>query len=434
MIFIYSEYKSNRLTYALKVLFQKVLHVSFKEVNFEEFGLLEGVPKINYSSKKIADSISISPHPLLFEQDIRMQKILVEWQNNIPYFFKTSKDSSFQFDLFAAVFFMTSRYEEYILSTLDKHHRFSAENSVAFQNNFLELPVVHLWAEALKAAILKTNPNYGFPAQQYRYLNSMDIDSAYAFKGKGFARFTGGLLKALLQGNASEIKKRIQYFLLQKDPYDTYSVIEDIQKKYQTKNAYFFLLGDRSQFDKNLSYKSKILQGLIRRLQRNNLVGIHPSYASNFEPNKINIEKKRLEKITNARIAKSRQHFLKLNLPNTYENLLLNGINNDYSMGFASQVGFRAGICVEFPFFNLKKNEERPLIIHPFQVMDGTLNQYLQLSPKQAISEIEKIVAQIEAVNGTFVSLWHNSSLSECDEWIGWTKVYKKLVKIAHKY
>jgi hypothetical protein len=434
MIFIYSEYKTNRLTYALKVVFQQVLHVSFKEVSLEEFRSLGGAPKINYSSKNIADSLSISPHPLLFEQDIRMQKLAVEWQNSIPYFFKTSKNSSFQFDLFAAVFYMVSRYEEYHPSFLDEHQRYAAESSLAFQNNFLKLPVVHLWAEALKTAILKTNPNYRFPTQQYKYLNSMDIDSAYAFKGKGFTRFTGGLLKALLQGNTSDLKKRIHYFLFQKDPYDTYSVIEDIQKKYQTKNAYFFLLGDRAQFDKNLSYKSKILEGLIRRLQKNNLVGIHPSYASNSELNKIDIEKKRLEKITNTMIAKSRQHFLKLNLPNTYENLLLNGINNDYSMGFASQVGFRAGICVAFPFFNLKKNEERPLLIHPFQVMDGTLNHYLQLSPQQAVSEIEKIVAQVKTVHGTFVSLWHNSSLSEQGEWKEWTAVYKKLVKIAHKH
>lgn len=434
MIFIYREHKSNRLTYALKVVFQQVLQVSFKEVDLKEFESLKGDPKINYSSKNLTDCLTIAPHPLLFENDIRIQEVLVEWQNNIPYFFRTSKNSNFPFDLFAAVFFMTSRYEEYISSTLDKHHRFSAENSVAFQNNFLELPVVHLWAEALKAVILKTNPSYRFPEQQYKYLNSMDIDSAYAFKGKGFARFTGGFLKALLQGNTSDLKKRIHYFLFQKDPYDTYSLIEDIQKKYQTKNAYFFLLGDRSKFDKNLSYKSKIVESLIRRLQKNNLVGIHPSYASNSEPDKIDIEKKRLEKITNAPIAKSRQHFLKLNLPNTYENLLLNGINNDYSMGFASQVGFRAGICVAFPFFNLKKNEERPLMIHPFQIMDGTLNHYLQLAPEEAILKIEEISGQIKAVNGTFVSLWHNSSLSECDEWIGWTKVYKKLVKIAHKY
>lgn len=434
MIFIYSEHKSNRLTYALKVVFQKVLHVSFKEVNLEEFGLLKGVPKINYSSKKIADSMSISPHPLLFEQDIRMQKILVEWQNSVPYFFKTSKDSSFQFDLFAAVFFMVSRYEEYLPLSLDEHQRYAAESSIAFQNNFLDIPVVNFWAHELKSALLKTTPNYYFPAQKYNYLNSLDIDIAYAYKGKGLGQFLGGALKSLATGKFSQLKNRLVYLLFEKDPFDTYQAIEQLQEKYNTKNAYFFLLADRATFDKSLSYKSKTLQQLIQRIHKNNTVGIHPSYASNSNTKKIGIEKKRLEKIANFKVERSRQHFLKMSLPETYENLISNAITEDFTMGFASQIGFRAGICTAYPFFNLQKNEERPLIIHPFQVMDGTLNQYLQLSPKQAISEIEKIVAQIEAVNGTFVSLWHNSSLAEQGEWKGWTKVYKKLIKIAHKH
>jgi hypothetical protein len=433
MIFIYREYKSNRLSHALKVIFQQVLQVPFKEVDLTEFDAIKGEPKINYSSKTSTDCLSIAPHPLLFENDIRIQDLLVEWQDNIPYFFRTSKNSNFPFDLFAAAFFMTSRYEEYLSTSLDKHNRFTAENSVAFQNNFLELPVVHLWAQELKAALLKTNPKYSFPTLEYKYLNSFDIDSAYAFKGKGFARISGGFLKALLQGNTSEIKKRIHYFLSQKDPYDNYEVIRKIQKKYPTKNAYFFLLGDRAQFDKNLSPRSRTLQKLIQSLQKNNLIGIHPSYQSHSKKEKIGIEKTRLEKITNKTIERSRQHFLKLDFPTTYENLISNAVKEDFTMGFASQIGFRAGICAAYPFFNLQENKERPLWIHPFQIMDGTLNHYLRLSPEQAISKIEKIVAQTKAVNGTFVSLWHNSSLSEQGEWKDWTEVYKKLVKIAQK-
>jgi hypothetical protein len=192
-------------------------------------------------------------------------------------------------------------------------------------------------------------------------------------------------------------------------------------------------LGDRAQFDKNLSPRSRTLQKLIQSLQKNNLIGIHPSYQSHSKKEKIGIEKTRLEKITNKTIERSRQHFLKLDFPTTYENLISNAVKEDFTMGFASQIGFRAGICAAYPFFNLQENKERPLWIHPFQIMDGTLNHYLRLSPEQAISKIEKIVAQTKAVNGTFVSLWHNSSLSEQGEWKDWTEVYKKLVKIAQK-
>jgi hypothetical protein len=63
-------------------------------------------------------------------------------------------------------------------------------------------------------------------------------------------------------------------------------------------------------------------------------------------------------------------------------------------------------------FYDLSKEEETELKIFPFQIMDATLNKYLKLSENEAISNIEKIVNKVKEVNGTFISLWHNESLS----------------------
>ena len=73
------------------------------------------------------------------------------------------------------------------------------------------------------------------------------------------------------------------------------------------------------------------------------------------------------------------------------------------------------------------------MLITPFQIMDGTLNHYENLSPDQATKKIKDIITVIKNNNGTFVSLWHNSSLSEVNEWKNWTKVYETLVKNATK-
>ena len=100
-------------------------------------------------------------------------------------------------------------------------------------------------------------------------------------------------------------------------------------------------------------------------------------------------------------------------------------------MGFADAAGFRAGIASPFQFFDLEENKITDLLIHPFQVMDASLQQYMKLSPEQAIGKIKEIVEEVKNVNGDFISLWHNESLSEWKEWTGWSEVYRQLLTIA---
>ncbi|WP_299525767.1 polysaccharide deacetylase family protein, partial [uncultured Lutibacter sp.] len=401
-------------------------------VDIETFKTNNSPIKLNYSSHNLKNCISIQPHSLLFETSIKQQEINIHWIHKIPYFFKTSETRYFNYDILASTFFVVSRYEEYLPTDLDVHKRFKAENSIAFKNNFLEIPIVNLWALELKKEILKNELNFYFPKLKYNFINSIDIDIAYAYKGKGKVRLIGSSLKAVFTFNFKELKNRINFFTKRnKDPYDSYNFIHRLQKQYKTKNIYFFQLGDYGKFDKNLSHKSKELKKLIKTLVKKNTIGIHPSYASNYNKDKISIEIERLQKISNKKISNSRQHYLILKFPHTYEQLINCNIEHDYTMGYATQIGFRAGICTTYPFFNIIKNEERKLLITPFQIMDGSLNQYLNLSPIKAIEKITKLVDITKKNNGTFVSIWHNSTLSECYEWKQWSKVYEKLIKIA---
>ena len=435
MIVVYSDKISNRLTFTLNVIFKSILKVNYSLVNFETFNRSTDKVKINYSNRVIKDCISIKPHSILFEKNIKPQSIKVDWVKNIPFFFKTNKNSIFNYDIFASTFYIVSRYEEYFETELDCHNRFKAENSLAFKNNFLEIPVANLWALELKKEIIKKYATITFPKLKYRFINTIDIDVAYAYKGKGFVRFTGGFIKAIANLNFTEIKNRCNYLFKNVDVFNTYNKIINLQKKYKTENCYFINLGDSSKFDKNISYKKEILHKLIQQLisHLNSTIGIHPSYASNSKFQKIKIEKERLEKITHQKVTKSRQHFLLLKHPETYRQLVKYGITHDFTMGFADKVGFRAGICISYPFFDILKNQEEDLQITPFQIMDGTLNHYQKLSPEQASKKIEEISTVIKNINGTFVTLWHNSSLSEKNEWKNWTKVYENLLAHAQE-
>ena len=432
MILVYTKHTSNRLSYTLDVLFKHILKTDYTIVTLEEFIVSKHKVKLNYSTERIDNCISIKPHSLLFQKEITPQLITVEWTKEIPYFFKTAINNTFIYDILASTFFMVSRYEEYNAKDLDNHNRFKAENSLAYKNKFLKLPVVNLWAHQLKGEILKLDSEYNFPKLKYKHLNSIDIDVAYAYKGKNIFRLLGSTVKSLIQGNKDEINNRYQYFIKsKKDPYDVYSFIESLQKKFNTTNLYFFLIGNYNSFDKNLSHTSTVYKSLIKNICQKNEIGIHPSYQSNANKNSLEVEINRLETVSSKKIIHSRQHYLKLAVPFTYENLIAHNIKHDYSMGFASQIGFRAGICISYPFFNVDQDQQSTLMILPFQIMDGTLNQYLKLTPNDAIEKIQEIVMEIKKINGTFVSLWHNSSLAEINEWKNWKNVYLRLQEIA---
>jgi hypothetical protein len=120
-----------------------------------------------------------------------------------------------------------------------------------------------------------------------------------------------------------------------------------------------------------------------------------------------------------------------MTFPETYLALIESGISEEYTMGNVSIPGFRAGICNPFYFFDLKANLCTSLKIFPLSVMDGTLRQYMKLSPEQAIEEYRVLINEVKKVNGIFISLWHNDSLSDKFEWKGWRRVFNEMVKFA---
>jgi len=94
-------------------------------------------------------------------------------------------------------------------------------------------------------------------------------------------------------------------------------------------------------------------------------------------------------------------------------------------MGFPHQLGFRAGTSTPFKWFNLSTNQQTLLTIYPFVAMDVTLKNYLKLTPQQALEEIKRLKQTIKAINGTFITLFHQSNLNE--DWAEWLKVYESI-------
>lgn len=432
MILFYTDELNPRIEYTARLIFNHILNAEIKfTTNSSEF-LKSDLPKMNYSYEKFDDEIYIKPHRLMYCKALIQPDIQTVWYQQKKFFFESSNDSVFPFDPISATFYLVTRYEEYLEKDREKFKRYPGEKSILAKYNLLKKPVVNIWADMLAKKLKEKFPVLEFPPKKPEYVCSIDIDNAWAYRHKGPWRGTGALLKAFSTGKLTEAKKRIDVWRgKMKDPYDTYAFIDNTFKGNEDKALFFFLVGDYKRYDKNISHKNRSYRKLIQETARKYTTGIHPSYSSSKKKgrNRLISEIRRLEGIISQKPLKSRQHFLRLKFPRTYRRLIKAGIKEDYTMGYAAQTGFRAGICTPYPFFDLKKEKSTPLMIFPFQVMDVTLNHYMGLSPEEAVKEVNTLMDEVKKAGGTFISIWHNETLNDTGPWKGYRKVFEIMNK-----
>jgi len=434
MLLVYTYKITPRLTYIFKHIFTRILNI---EVNItskiEEFIGHEGM-KFSYTKQALGKELFIKSSDLLFNQGIDYLDInIMDW-DGIPCFFYTNSETDLPFDFFAASFYLISRYEEYLPHVKDEFERFPAVESLAFQSKFLDKPVIDIWAYKFKDILLEKFPsdkNTIIKAERkFNYVSTIDVDVAFCYKHKGFIRTVGGILNDLVNFKIQEILYRfLVIFGIKKDPFDTFDTLLRLQKKYHINTLFFFLLSEYTTFDKNISSGNLNYKFLIKNIADYTDVGIHPSYFSMKNDLKIEKEKKRLEDIVNFPIEKSRQHYLRVELPETYQYLLDLEIKEDYTMGYASHYGFRASTCTPFYFYDLDFEIQTPLKVFPFAAMDGTLKDYLNFTPKKSFNIIMKLAEEVKKVNGTLITLFHNESVSGYGSWRGWNKLYEKVLQ-----
>ncbi|MFO8054634.1 MAG: polysaccharide deacetylase family protein [Bacteroidales bacterium] len=434
MIIVYSKELTIRMKYIFSLIFKEFMgnEVVFTS-DVDEFQNASW-PKVNYSELDLQDcDLWVVPHGLLFEMGVKEVNIEYVLFQNVQCPFKVkSKQSDFPFDPFAAAFFLITRYEEYLPYKKDEYGRFPADQSIAYKKGFLEIPVIDVWAMEIQRLMAKSNPSLQVRLPKYSFIPTIDVDVAYAYKLRGLIRTLGGAMQSFLRFDLPSLFQRFRVCLRkEEDPYDTFDYLHELHKKYKLKPVFFVLFADYDINDKNISVLNKKFQYLIKSLGDYAEIGIHPSYNSFKMPAKMKKEIERLSRTINREITKSRQHFLRMSLPSTYNQLDDCGIKEDYTMGYARHIGFRASTARPFYFYNLEDENPASLKIFPFAVMDGTLKDYMQLSPAQSERAICSMIDKVKSVNGVFISLWHNHSLSGQGEWKGWRKVYETLLDEA---
>lgn len=423
MLLVYTHKITPRLTYVFKHLFLRILGipVSFT-TTIEEFITHDSL-KMSYTRQPLGNEFFVRSHELLYEQGLSDVEIHVQDWKHTKCFFPTNERSGLHFDIFAASFYLLCRYEEYLPHVKDDYGRFIGTESLAYKNGFLHQPVIDIWAYFLRDALRKQFVDYEFPERQYKIQPIIDVPMAFFYKQKGLLRTFGGTLSDLYRLRLRYFYKR--YMVLagfQRDPYDTFKWIITKQKQTSEKFLVFFLIGEYSTYDKNININKKQFVSLIKSVADYCKVGLKVSYFALDSLAILKKEKRDIESIVNYQLEASRNSFSKLNLPESYRNLIELEVKQDYTMGYINLLGFRAGTCTPFQFYDLDYEIQTPLQINSFHMFDSALLSMASLLDKK--ETMERLMAEVKKVNGTFAPVFHNHSFSNEERWKGFRDLF----------
>lgn len=430
MLLVYTHKITPRLKYIFKHICKRILQVDVKFTSKVEDFIAHDSLKMSYTKQPLSNELFVRSHSLLFEQGLSDIDISVQNWDNTKGFFATGERSDLPYDIFAASFYLLSRYEEYLPHVRDEFGRFMAKESLSYKHRFLNQPVVDIWAFKLREILSVKFPNFSFKRRAYSVRPVIDVPMAYYFRKKGLLRTIGGTLSDIGRLKFRQLYQRYSVLMgFKRDPYDTFKWIITKQKQSKTKFVVLFLLGDYSTYDKNINTNKKEFVSLIKSVADYCKVGIKVSYFALEDIAMLKKEKEKLETITNRDLSAVRHSFSKLNLPYSYRNLVELEINQDFTMGYIETLGFRAGTCTPFQFYDLDYEVQTPLQINPYQCMDFALLKYQSQLDKT--EHLQKLINEIKAVNGTFTPIFHNYTFSDSDRWKGFRTLFNLILESA---
>jgi hypothetical protein len=430
MLLIYTHKITPRLTYIMRHIFVNILGVELDfTTKVEEFIKHTG-PKITYTKQPLQNEFFIRSNELLFEQGINdIQLSIADWEGT-PCFFTTGERSNLPYDIFAASFFLISRYEEYLPHVKDIHSRFSPKDSIAYQNGFLQKPVVDIWAYKLLEALKERFDDFEYKIKGYDFVSVLDVATSHCYANRGIARGLAGLLMDI---GSLRLKRVIDRILVginrMKDPFDNYAELIALHKKYNVKCNFFFQFADYSKYDKNVSTNSMKFKSLIKYVADYAPVSLAASYSSFTDLELLRKEKANLEEVINRPVNSSKMRYNRVDVPETYRNLITAEFTDDYTMGYTYELGFRAGTCTTFQFYDIPLEVKQPIKVHPFAIHDYALSKIKK--DEVILQQVKKITDEVNQVNGTAIVMFSNELLGNKDD-RDWMSLYAEILKEQH--
>lgn len=424
--------------YIFDILFNEFLGVSYKllfhdkpnyEIYFSDKKIIiqdSFFSKIEESSgylnkNNIPETVEFMINPMKKDE-----KLVIIYGDNL---FKKQNDNVFcGLDIFSSSFFMLTRWEEFVKKERDIHGRFSYRESLAYKNNFLHKPIVNQYVDLLLWMLNLDNKKIEIKKRKYKIKMTHDVDDILAFSSKKniLSVLVGDLIKRKsIKLFCHSLKCCFEYIFYKKDPYDTFDFLMSISEKIGIKSNFYFMGYGQTKFDNRYNSADDFIKEVIKKIQRRkHCLGLHYSYKALEKTENISLEKKEIEKVINLNIKEGRNHYLRLEIPDSWSILEKNGIKKDSTLGYSGKNGFRTGCCYEYSVFDFIKREKKKIKEVPLIFMDVNIENFIKKDLKDVQNELIELSKEVKKHNGTFVILWHNSNLSLR----GWKK-YKNLLE-----
>jgi hypothetical protein len=311
-------------------------------------------------------------------------------------------------DLPASILLTLSRFEEMQATERDVHGRFSASMSLAARDGFLNRPIVDEYGLALEQALTHLLPRWQPVERKLRVKLSHDIDEV----GIPF-NFSSAVGHTIRRHKPLATVRDLLGSVVGLSP--TYlKLIRSIVRMSLERgldSAVYWKASRRSPLDSGYDPRHPKVREVISWLHEQGVeTGVHPGYETFLSPDRLLREVQILREALGEQPLGGRQHYLRW-CPDSWLHWETCGLAYDSTVGYADQIGFRAGTCVPYRPWLLFLNREANLIEIPLLVMDGTLLYYMGLTPRQSLEAVLECVTRCSFIGGVFTLLWHNSSL-----------------------
>lgn len=407
MILIYCYKSSPRIEYTFNHIFKFILNEKFSiTYSKSEFIDFKGY-KFSYANTPISKELFFQSIGLLDEGGLENYEIKIFKWEDVKCFFKVGSKSVIPFDMFSAIFFLLSRYEEYMPHTGNKLGQFNHLQSIAYKEEFLEIPLVDIWIEKFKS-VLENKIKLKCKMVSNNQIKSIIISSINPYKYTNKYPFESFIIwfKNLIKLNLWEVIEHFFVFLrIRIDPWEIDNYVKKILLASKTKVLFFFSFSSESFFKNETPKTNEYFKKFIKEISDNFEIGLLPSNDALKNFKAFELESLNISNLVHIKIVKVLfQEGLK-KISQEYKNSLSLDNANDFSMGYIDAFGYRASTCSSFFFYDLSNEAKTNLLLTPFVAHHKLIDK---TSLSEVIGKIHKFKEIAKKYYGSFSVILSN--------------------------
>ena len=328
-------------------------------------------------------------------------------------------------DLPLSILLTLSRWEETLETPRDDHGRFQAKNSISHIGGFLDRPIVDEYGLAFEQAMGFLFSSWKKTPRKLRIKVSHDADHiGIPFRwGRALRQSVGS---RSVRNSIRDFSSRFSGV----EPAELNSVrsIALATKSRGLNSTVYWKAAPPGPEDSGYDPRDSKVRQVIAWLDKMGVEsGVHPGYFTFHSSEKLRREVAILRETLGDRPLGGRQHCLRWS-PETWIDWENCGLAYDSSVGYAEQVGFKAGTCIPYRPWLFPLNRQADLIEIPIMAMDRTLLGYMGLTKGLAIQSVSQLIARCRMVGGVFTILWHNDAFLDPfnrDVYLGMLEILK---------